>query len=185
MGQAADFFISYTSADRAWAEWIAWQLEAEGYQVVVQAWDFVPGRDWAHEMQQATITARRVVTVLSSAYLQSGHGEAEWRVFYAMDPSGERGLLSVASDGNPCASANGPSASRSSPPCPAPLPAAAGPRPGTYGAVHPHLNLWRGAKGDLGQHRAGRTWSQPRWECPSTWSQFGRSPAARQGPATR
>jgi hypothetical protein len=26
MGQAADFFVSYTSADRAWAEWIAWQL---------------------------------------------------------------------------------------------------------------------------------------------------------------
>jgi TIR domain len=53
MAQAVDFFISYTSADRAWAEWIAWQLEAEGYQVVVQAWDFTAGRDWAHEMQQA------------------------------------------------------------------------------------------------------------------------------------
>jgi hypothetical protein len=51
MGQAADFFVSYTSADRAWAEWIAWQLEAEGYTVVVQAWDFTPGRSWTHEMQ--------------------------------------------------------------------------------------------------------------------------------------
>ena len=30
MGEAADFFVSYTSADRSWAEWIAWQLEAEG-----------------------------------------------------------------------------------------------------------------------------------------------------------
>jgi hypothetical protein len=28
MGQAADFFVSYTSADWAWAEWIAWQLVA-------------------------------------------------------------------------------------------------------------------------------------------------------------
>ena len=93
MGQAADFFVSYTSADRAWAAWIAWQLEAEGYQVVVQAWDFGPGRDWAHEMQQATTTAERVVAVLSAAYLQSGHGEADWRAFYAKDPSGERGLL--------------------------------------------------------------------------------------------
>jgi hypothetical protein len=93
MVQAADFFVSYTQADRAWAEWIAWQLEAEGYQVVVQAWDFGPGRDWVHEMQQATATAERVVAVLSAAYLQSGHGEAEWRVFYAEDPTGERGLL--------------------------------------------------------------------------------------------
>ncbi len=25
-----DFFISYTSADEAWAEWIAWVLEAAG-----------------------------------------------------------------------------------------------------------------------------------------------------------
>jgi hypothetical protein len=26
MAQAADFFVSYTSADRASAEWFAWQL---------------------------------------------------------------------------------------------------------------------------------------------------------------
>lgn len=93
MDRAADFFVSYTSADRAWAEWIAWQLEADGYKVVVQAWDFGPSRDWVHEMQQATTMATRVVAVLSAAYLQSGHGEAEWRTFYAKDPSGERGLL--------------------------------------------------------------------------------------------
>ena len=93
MAQAADFFVSYTSADRAWAEWIAWQLEAEGYSVVVQAWDFTAGRDWAHQMQQATATAGRVVAVLSAGYLRSAQGEAEWRAFYAQDPSGELGLL--------------------------------------------------------------------------------------------
>jgi hypothetical protein len=93
MSQAADYFVSYASADRAWAEWIAWQLDAEGYTVVVQAWDFAPGRDWAHEMQYATTTAERVVAVLSPFYLASVHGGAEWRAFYAKDPSGERGLL--------------------------------------------------------------------------------------------
>jgi tetratricopeptide (TPR) repeat protein len=100
MAQAADFFVSYTSADRAWAEWIAWQLEAEGYTTVVQAWDFTAGRDWAHEMQRAAATAQRVVAVLSAAYLESGHGEAEWRAFYAKDPSGERGLLLPVRVGN-------------------------------------------------------------------------------------
>jgi hypothetical protein len=30
MAEAADFFVSYTSADRAWAEWIAWQLGSLG-----------------------------------------------------------------------------------------------------------------------------------------------------------
>ena len=93
MAQAADFFVSYTSADRAWAEWIARQLEAEGYTVIVQAWDFTPGRSWTHEMQHATATAERVVAVLSAAYLESEHGEAEWQVFQAKDPLGKRGLL--------------------------------------------------------------------------------------------
>jgi hypothetical protein len=31
--------------------------------------------------------------VVSAAYLGSAHGEAEWRPFYAEDPSGERALL--------------------------------------------------------------------------------------------
>ena len=88
-----DFFVSYTSADRAWAEWIAWQLEDEGYRVVIQAWDFTAGQDFAHVMQQATSTAERVVLVLSAAYLNSPFAEAEWRAFYAQDPAGKRGLL--------------------------------------------------------------------------------------------
>src|SRR4029077_22704 len=46
-----DFFVSYTEADRAWAEWIAWVLEADGYRVLVQAWDFVPGSNWVQGMQ--------------------------------------------------------------------------------------------------------------------------------------
>ena len=90
---AADFFVSYAQADRAWAEWIAWQLEAAGYSTVLQAWDFVAGSDWAHEMQRATATARRTIAVLSSAYLESAFGEAEWRAAVADDPAGELGLL--------------------------------------------------------------------------------------------
>jgi hypothetical protein len=91
MGQAADFFVSYTSADRAWAEWIAWQLEADGYQVVFQGWDFMAGSDWAHGMQRATTTAERLVVVLSAAYPQSGHGEAEWRLITPRISAGSMG----------------------------------------------------------------------------------------------
>jgi hypothetical protein len=57
MAQAVDFFVSYTSADRAWAEWIAWQLEAEGYTVVVQSWDFCPGSDFVQQMHQVVYDA--------------------------------------------------------------------------------------------------------------------------------
>ena len=37
-----DFFVSYNEAERAWATWIAWQLEEAGYSVIIQAWDFHP-----------------------------------------------------------------------------------------------------------------------------------------------
>jgi hypothetical protein len=49
---ATDFFISYSQADRAWAEWITWQLEAAGYSVVIQAWDFAPGSNFILESEQ-------------------------------------------------------------------------------------------------------------------------------------
>lgn len=92
-GQPTDFFISYTAADRAWAEWIAWQLADAGYTVILQAWDFVPGRDFIHEMERATARAQRTIAVLSDSYAASEFGEAEWRAAFARDPAGEKGLL--------------------------------------------------------------------------------------------
>ena len=91
--QAADFFISYTAADRAWAEWIAWQLHNAGYTVRLQAWDFMPGRDFLHEMEKAMSSARKTIAVLSDHYTTSAFGEAEWRAAFAKDPTGEKGLL--------------------------------------------------------------------------------------------
>jgi hypothetical protein len=90
---AADFFVSYTGADQAWAEWIAEQLEAAGYTTLLQAWDSRPGSDFLHQMQQATSSAQRTVAVLSLAYFGSKFGEAEWRAAFAKDPTGELGLL--------------------------------------------------------------------------------------------
>jgi hypothetical protein len=90
---AKDFFISYTGADTVWAEWIAQTLEDAGYQTLVQAWDFRPGQDFLHQMHQATQRAARTIAVLSPAYLGSAFGEAEWRVAFASDPTGELGLL--------------------------------------------------------------------------------------------
>jgi tetratricopeptide (TPR) repeat protein len=87
------FFISYTGADRAWAEWIAWQLETAGHTTRLQAWDFRPGVDFVHEMEHALREAERLLVVLSPAYRASEFGEAEWRPIFARDPSGELGLL--------------------------------------------------------------------------------------------
>ena len=88
-----DFFISYTALNRPWAEWIAVQLEAAGYTTVLQAWDFRPGSDFLHAMQQATSSAGRTIAVLSPAYFGSTFGEAEWRAAFVKDPTGELGLL--------------------------------------------------------------------------------------------
>jgi hypothetical protein len=104
MDRSADFFVSYASADRAWAEWIAWQLEAEGYQVIVQAWDFTPGRDWVHQMQQAISKAERVVAVLSAAYLRSAQAQAEWRSLLRQGPQ-RRARVATPGPGRPGRSA--------------------------------------------------------------------------------
>jgi hypothetical protein len=91
-----DFFISYTQADRAWAEWIAWTLEDDGHRVLMQAWDFVPGSNWTKSMQNGVVRATRTIAVLSEAYLQSVFGAAEWQAAWAADPGGEeRKLLPV------------------------------------------------------------------------------------------
>jgi len=89
-----DFFVSYTQADRGWAEWIAWQLEEDGYRVLIQAWDMVPGANWPHLMQGGVRQADRTVAVLSSAYLKSVTGTAEWEAAWRGDPlGGQRRLL--------------------------------------------------------------------------------------------
>jgi TIR domain/AcrB/AcrD/AcrF family len=52
-----DFFISHTNVDRRWAEWIGWVLEAEGFKVILQAWDFLAGQNFVLAMQEATAKA--------------------------------------------------------------------------------------------------------------------------------
>ena len=90
-----DFFISYTQADRAWAEWIAWVLEEDGHEVLVQAWDFVPGSNWIQGMQAGVARAARTIAVLSPAYLESEYGTAEWQAAWASDPAGAQRKLLV------------------------------------------------------------------------------------------
>jgi TIR domain/NB-ARC domain len=95
-----DFFVSYTQADRSWAEWIAWELEEHGHRVLVQAWDFVPGSNWVQGMQSGVTRAARMIAVLSRAYLSSVYGQAEWQAVWGTDPSGDgRKLLTVRVEG--------------------------------------------------------------------------------------
>lgn len=88
-----EFFVSYTQADRAWAEWVAWQLEDAGYRVLFQAWDFVAGSHWTTRMQEGITGAERTLAILSRAYLDSVYGQAEWQAAYRADPQGLRRKL--------------------------------------------------------------------------------------------
>jgi hypothetical protein len=91
-----DFFISYTSADRAWAEWIGFALEDAGYSVILQAWDFRPGSNFVLEMQEAARKAKKTVMVLSPDYLKSQFASPEWAAAFATDPQGlKRALLPI------------------------------------------------------------------------------------------
>jgi tetratricopeptide (TPR) repeat protein len=88
-----DFFISYTRADRSWAEWIASVLEAAKFSVVIQAWDFRPGGNFVVEMQKAAAGSARTIAVMSPDYLRSLYGMAEWAAAFAADPDGSKGKL--------------------------------------------------------------------------------------------
>jgi TIR domain len=90
----AVFFISYAGPDVAWAEWIAWQLEAAGHKTISQVWDFQAGTHFVDEMHRAT-QETRTIAVLSRSYLNSAFATEEWQAAWASDPSGRAGRLLV------------------------------------------------------------------------------------------
>jgi hypothetical protein len=86
-------FVSYTSADRAWAEWISWQLVQDGWLVDVQAWDSVPGTNFVGWIDASLARADYVLLVVSEAYLTtSPWGALEWQAAYQ---PGHRRILPV------------------------------------------------------------------------------------------
>jgi hypothetical protein len=86
--QRPDFFISYTAADREWAEWIAEKLESSGYSTVYQHRDFLSGSAFIENMRQAARKARRVIALLSQEYLRSRFCRLELNSVLADDPLG-------------------------------------------------------------------------------------------------
>ncbi|MCP5045903.1 MAG: toll/interleukin-1 receptor domain-containing protein, partial [bacterium] len=89
-------FISYTKVDLQWAQWIGWQLEEEGVRVIMQAWDFRPGANFALEMHKAAKETDRIIAVLSPDFMDSAFTQPEWAAGFAQDPEGtKRKLLPV------------------------------------------------------------------------------------------
>jgi hypothetical protein len=95
MDHRRDFFVSYTGADVAWAEWIADTLEAAGHTTILQAWDFRPGENFVQRMDQALKEADRVLAVLSDAYFTSQYARDEWTAALVRDRDQPDRLLPV------------------------------------------------------------------------------------------
>lgn len=91
----ADFFISHNRVDRSWAEWIAWQLETAGYEVILQEWDFRPGENFIARMEQALSEVTCTIVVLSPSYLSGSYSELEWISELVVDPTSRRQRLLI------------------------------------------------------------------------------------------
>lgn len=87
-----DFFISYATADEAWAVWIATQLEDAGFSTYLQALDFRPGQNFVSKMAEG-LDARHTIAVITQTYLERQMPEAEWTAAFASDPVGARRTL--------------------------------------------------------------------------------------------
>ncbi|MFD4143513.1 TIR domain-containing protein [Streptomyces sp. NPDC058572] len=60
-------FVSHAGADRAWAEWVAWQLVDAGYEVELDHWDWGAGDNFVVKMNTA-LASGRMLAVFSAAY---------------------------------------------------------------------------------------------------------------------
>ena len=66
-----NYFISYNHHDEAWAKWIDWTLRAEGYDTIVQVYDFPVGSNFVSKMHDALKEADHVLCVLTQQFLDS------------------------------------------------------------------------------------------------------------------
>jgi tetratricopeptide (TPR) repeat protein len=87
-GPEWDFFVSYTSADWEWANWIASTLKDAGYRVLIQERDREWGKDWLDEVQRALAGGARTIAVLSPSYPASVYCQAEWQAAFEADMTG-------------------------------------------------------------------------------------------------
>ncbi|MET9891010.1 FxSxx-COOH system tetratricopeptide repeat protein [Streptomyces sp. NPDC006465] len=78
------WFISHAGADRAWAEWVAWQLLDAGLQVELDFWDWGAGDNFVLKMN-AALDRGRFLALFSPAYFQEERfTTAEWAAVVAM-----------------------------------------------------------------------------------------------------
>ncbi|WP_327714111.1 FxSxx-COOH system tetratricopeptide repeat protein [Streptomyces sp. NBC_00490] len=78
------WFISHAGADRAWAEWVGWQLLDAGHQVELDYWDWGAGDNFVVKMN-AALERGRLLALFSPAYFEPERFTTpEWTAMVAM-----------------------------------------------------------------------------------------------------
>jgi hypothetical protein len=76
--------VSHAGPDTGWAEWVAWYLDAAGYQVELDRWDWETGSNFVFKMNAALEAADAVVAIWSAAYFEPGRFTGdEWTAVFA------------------------------------------------------------------------------------------------------
>jgi TIR domain len=73
-----DVFISYTTVDEAWAEWVAETLETHKVSVALQSWDSLPGTNFVTWINHQLAQAKFVMPLYSEQYFASDWCIKEW-----------------------------------------------------------------------------------------------------------
>jgi hypothetical protein len=89
----SDIFVSYSTADDAYAKWITSLLVSAGFSVFARFKDIRPGSNFVREMQLALDGAQRLIALISPDYEKSDHCQSEWAAYYNKDPGGAKRLL--------------------------------------------------------------------------------------------
>ncbi|MEU1842412.1 FxSxx-COOH system tetratricopeptide repeat protein [Micromonospora sediminicola] len=74
-----DLFISHAGRDRAWAEWVGWELENAGYSVELDLWDWEVGANVVEKIRDGLQRCERMLALFSEAYFEADrHTTIEW-----------------------------------------------------------------------------------------------------------
>ncbi|MEU9915890.1 FxSxx-COOH system tetratricopeptide repeat protein [Streptomyces sp. NPDC051001] len=79
-------FISYAGIDRAWAEWVAWQLTDAGCSTFLDVRDVAVGENFLTRIERELATADAIVVLLSAGRATSSFAAAEIRAGVPLVP---------------------------------------------------------------------------------------------------
>lgn len=78
-----DFFISHSSEDEQWAEWIAAKLQQAGYKVELDVWEWAAGENFVAAMASGLERASKVIAIYSKSYFTRPYAQVEHQAAFS------------------------------------------------------------------------------------------------------